>query len=123
MQFFIWHYRDGLKEVSRNALIRTLACLDYFSVRELSRTLLAPWHRIVESYGRGFNPQTFFFTLAGNIISRVLGAVVRALVIAVGILITLLAACFGIFAILLWLTLLLLIPLLLVWGVVVLLLL
>jgi type IV secretory pathway VirB6-like protein len=117
LHFFGWHYREGLRVVFSNAVNRTVGFLNYFSVVELARTLFAPWHRITESYGRGFEPSRFFSALAGNVISRVLGAIVRIIVIIIGVAAGIAAAAFGLAAIAAWLAAPLLIPLLLLWGI------
>ena len=114
--FFSWYYTDAPRSTFRNGIRRTIGFLNYFSVLLLFATLFSPWHRIVESYGRGFDPRVFFSTLAGNIISRILGAIVRSFVIITGLAITLLAALFGLLLTALWVVLPLLIPVLFVGG-------
>ncbi|MBI3273641.1 MAG: hypothetical protein HYZ69_00700, partial [Candidatus Colwellbacteria bacterium] len=51
---------------------------EYFSLFFLLRTLFSPWRRQLVSYGRGFNLGRYFEALIGNLISRILGALVRA---------------------------------------------
>ncbi|MBU6415043.1 hypothetical protein KGQ34_02280 [Patescibacteria group bacterium] len=116
VQFLAWHYGDGLKDTVRNGINAVIGFLNYFSVLELSRTLFSPWHRIVESYGRGFDPGEFFFTLAGNLISRVIGAGVRAVVIVVGLLVSFTALVSGLCFIIIWFVMPLLIPVFFLWG-------
>ncbi len=47
----------------------------------LLKTLFSPWKKDVTRYGQGFDLKRFLETLAFNLISRVLGAVVRAMTI------------------------------------------
>ncbi len=115
--YFSWHYGDGLKAVARNAVLRVLGYLRYFSVLELSTTLFSPWHRIAESYGRGFTLSRFLTSLIVNIFSRIAGAIVRSIVILMGILAGFLTALFGIAAIALWFILPIVIPGLMVIGI------
>lgn len=116
LQFLRWHYGDGFRRTAILSVNIAIGCFNYFSVLELARTLVSPWHRIIEGYGRGFEPSTFFSTLAGNIISRILGAIVRAVVIVTGLIVSAVAAFVGAVWIALWPLLPLLIPVAFVWG-------
>jgi len=116
LQFFRWHYGDGFRQTAILSVNIAVGCFNYFSVIELARTLFLPWHRIIEGYGRGFDPSTFFSTLAGNIISRILGAIVRLVVIVVGLAVSAGAAFLGALWIALWPLLPLVIPTALIWG-------
>lgn len=117
MNFLSWYYGDGLKTVALNGIRRSAGFLNYFSVLALFETLFSPWHRIAQSYGRGFNPQVFFSTLAGNVISRVLGAIVRSIIIVVGIIVAAASAVFGVVLVALWIVLPVLLPLMFLGGV------
>lgn len=118
VQFLVWHYGDGLRNVFRNGVSAVIGFLNYFSVIQLSRTIFSPWHRIVESYGRGFDPGEFFYTFAGNFVSRVIGAGVRMAVIFVGLVVSFIALVSGFCFIIIWLATPLLIPILFLWGLV-----
>lgn len=115
--YFIWHYGEGLTGVIRAALNALTGFLNYFSILELARTLFSPWHRVSEAYGRGFDPNRFFAIFAGNLISRVLGAMVRSVVVVVGLGVSLGALIGGVLFAAAWLLAPLLIPLLFLWGV------
>ncbi|MDO8600171.1 MAG: hypothetical protein Q7R73_00950 [bacterium] len=80
-----WHYTAGLRTAAFNALAYPMAFLEYFSVPHLSRTLFSTWHHDLMSYGRGFDPADFLWVLAGNILSRIIGSIVRVITIAIGI--------------------------------------
>lgn len=116
VQFLAWHYGDGLKDIVRNGINAVIGFLNYFSVVELNRTFFAPWHRIVESYGRGFDSGEFFYTFAGNLVSRVIGAGVRVVVIVAGLFVSFIALVSGLCFIIIWLVMPLLIPVLFLWG-------
>jgi hypothetical protein len=100
--YLLWHYGDGLPEVSQNAVHRTIGFLNFFSVSLLAATLFAPWRRVIDPYGRGFSPQAFFWTLGMNLVSRLVGAVARVIMIVIGILATAGAAVAGAAFVLLW---------------------
>ena len=116
-RYFLWHYGEGLADAIRAAVGALTGFVAYFSILELTRTLLSPWHRVAEAYGRGFDPNRFFSAFAGNAISRVLGAIVRSVVIAVGLGVSLGALAGGILFVVAWFIAPLLIPLLVLWGV------
>lgn len=116
LSYLSWHYGEGLSCAVRAAVRAVSGFFNYFSILWLARTLFSPWHRVAEAYGRGFDPNRFFAVLAANLISRVLGAIVRSVVIAVGLGVSAGAAVAGFGFIAAWLTAPLLIPLLFLWG-------
>ena len=117
VDFFIWHYGEGLAATYRNALDAVGGCFKFFSVPDLFRTLFTPWHRMAESYGRGFLIQKALSTLVINLFSRVVGATIRLVVIVVGIAASAIAFGASVLAVLLWILLPFLIPLLAASGV------
>lgn len=75
---------------------------NYFSVALLFRTLFAPWKGIRWEGKRGFHIEDFLFVLASNLISRMLGALVRIPLILVGIIGEILVFVLGIIALFVW---------------------
>lgn len=59
----------------------------FFSIGYFLPRLLAPWHRDISGYGRGFDLERWIKTFSWNLISRVIGAVMRVFVLLVGILV------------------------------------
>lgn len=116
--YLLWHYTAGLRQTAFLTLAYPLAFLDYFSVRHLARTLFSTWHHDLMSYGRGFDPAEFFWVMTSNILSRIIGAIVRAIVITIGALTA--ATAFFIRAawLFLWLILPILIPFLFARGII-----
>jgi len=97
-----WQYIE-----SPRALIKIISNflrfnLSFFSFSLLLKTLFHPWRKYQESYGRGFDPKKFFSALSFNAISRVLGAIVRILVITIGGVSTLLLLLLGLVAFIFW---------------------
>ncbi len=84
--FFLWYYNEGLHqllEICKNFLVFVFF---YFSIGQLLLTLFSPWHRDVQIAGwRGFHPVKFLELLLENFFSRLIGAVVRLVVIAIGL--------------------------------------
>ena len=77
----------------------------HFSIFELFITLLAPWRRdVAASSWRGFHPLKSLELLFNNILTRLIGAVVRALVIIFGLGVFTLTVALGLFLVFLWIS-------------------
>jgi ATP-dependent Clp protease ATP-binding subunit ClpC len=86
LSYFIWHYAKGFASVllSWVNIFRGLARL--FSVGELIMTLVSPWKRdVTPKTWRGFRPLETINRLLMNIFSRLMGAIVRSIVIVIGV--------------------------------------
>lgn len=84
-QWFFWHFID----IPQNILLGWKNFIkfnfNYFSVGSLLKSLLSPWKGDIDSYGRGFDAGRYFTTFLGNMISRVLGAIIRLVIIVLGL--------------------------------------
>ena len=58
--------------------------INFFSVPLLLKTFFAPWRRYKWRYPKGFDVLEFFNTLISNTFSRILGAIVRVVLIIIG---------------------------------------
>ncbi|MBI2451363.1 MAG: AAA family ATPase [Parcubacteria group bacterium] len=102
-QYLFWHYTGGIKgfiEIWGNFIE---FFWNYFSIKLLSKTLFAHWHRDISKRGRAFRFGDFFQTLAFNVLSRIIGAVVRLVVIFVGLFFVILAMILGFLFFIVWL--------------------
>src|SRR3989344_3533372 len=97
-----WHYTEGFKDLSRNWKSFILFILHFFSLGFLFRTWLAPFGRLNEEYKKGFNAEVFFETLVVNTLMRIVGFVLRTIVIAACLLVLFLAIFFAPVALVLW---------------------
>jgi len=86
--------------------------LNYFSVPLLIKTFFSPWRRYVWAYPKGFDIGKYLEVWFSNLISRILGAVLRFFLIIIGILAEILIVFGGLIFLLVWLIL----PILLIWG-------
>ncbi|KXB07798.1 hypothetical protein AKJ56_02325 [candidate division MSBL1 archaeon SCGC-AAA382N08] len=86
----------------------------YFSMPALARTLFSYWRQYHYSYGRGFDPQRYFEAFTFNMISRVLGALIRLFLLFLGAVVEVFIVVGGFLILLIWLIL----PLLLIAGLV-----
>lgn len=85
LQWIYWQFYEMPKfllQVWGNYIVFSA---NFFSVPLLLKTFLAPWHRYKWQYPRGLDVFEFFNTLISNIVSRFLGALMRIVLIVVGI--------------------------------------
>ena len=85
---------------------------NYFSILLLIKTFFSPWHRYKWSYGKGFDIGKYFEAFVSNLISRILGAILRFFLIIIGLLFEIFIIFAGISIFLGWLVL----PILLILG-------
>ncbi len=74
-----------------------------FSITFLLKTFFCPWKRIIESYGKGFNPKRYLMVFLDNIISRGVGMIVRLIAIILCLILYLIWLAIFIFSLAIWL--------------------
>jgi len=86
MKFLAWHYSEGLIYYL-NRWVYSLRFIEhYFSIPLLIKTLFYPWKRLEsEDTGPGFSISRYFENLSFNFISRLIGAMVRTVLIFAGL--------------------------------------
>ncbi len=107
-----WHYAGALQGIYFKWKEILRFNLDYFSIPFLVKTIFAPWRRYKFSFGKGFNIGKVAEVVVFNTFSRLVGAVVRTMVIITGLITHFLILFFGIFITLCWL----LLPLIILFG-------
>ena len=111
-QWLSWQYiyvPSAILQAWRNFLLFTF---NYFSIPILLRTLFFYWRRYRYFYGRGFDLKRYFDAFTFNIISRVIGAIIRIIFIAIGALSEIFVIAGGLILLLGWFFL----PLLIIGG-------
>jgi hypothetical protein len=108
-----WHFYDVPKFILKTWRTYLIFNLNYFSTIILLRTLFSPWRQYKWSAGRGFDIPKFFEALFSNLISRILGAMVRSILIVIGLSIEILIIFVGLILFLGWFIL----PILLILGI------
>lgn len=84
--FLFWYYGQGIHELLEICKNFLFCAWRFFSIIELLITILSPWRRDVSPQTwRGFHPLKTAELIVGNLISRILGAIVRIVVICFGI--------------------------------------
>lgn len=107
-----WQYLDRPKVIWQGWKDCLRFNLNYWSVPLLLQTLFSHWRRYSYSYGRGFDIGRWFNAFTFNIISRVLGALMRSILIVIGLLAEILIFLTGAAILLLWL----LLPFFIIFG-------
>ena len=101
---FQWWYGNGLLQYIRQSFLGVLRTADFFSVGLLLRTLFNPFRQISAApVGGALSVQLSAFF--DKLFSRAIGAVVRSMVIIVGILMILLRFLWMIVGVIMWLAL------------------
>ena len=101
---FQWWYSNGLLQYIRQSFLGVLRTADFFSVGLLLKTLFNPFRQISAApVGGDLSVQLSAFF--DKMFSRVIGAVVRSMVIIVGLLMILLRFLWMIVGIIMWLAL------------------
>lgn len=84
VSFFKWWYSDGWRQRARLMGNRLEGVIDYFSIDLLAKTLFQPFRQ--DSTGRVDGSLDMKLrALADNLISRVLGAIIRLVILLFGL--------------------------------------
>ena len=83
--FARWYYSQGWSGLFEATVNVLRSVLHRFAVAHHLRTLVSPWHRDITYRSRGFNLKEWVSVYGLNMISRVIGLVLRIVVIAVGL--------------------------------------
>jgi len=85
----------------------------YFSIPLLLKTLFSPWRRYVWFYPRGFDIGKYLEIWISNLMSRIIGAIMRIFLIIFGLIYEIFILLLGSFIFLIWFFL----PLILIFGI------
>lgn len=101
--YLLWHYRDALRGYLRIYKNFFWFFVSFFSISDLCRSFFAPYKRITEPRGRGFNIEAFVSALIINTVSRCIGMAVRAVLIFSGFITVIVYSIFALLGYALWL--------------------
>lgn len=87
LQYLEWHFIDTPKAILKGWKNFLVFNIRYFSIPLLLKTFFSYWRRFRGSYGRGFDLKVYFEAFSFNIISRVIGAVMRTALIGMGLMV------------------------------------
>ncbi len=86
--------------------------LNYFSIPTLLKTFFSHWKRYSYSYGKAFDIGRYFEAFTFNVMSRVIGAILRTFVIIMGLAVEIFLIFLGATVVLVWIFL----PFILIYG-------
>jgi hypothetical protein len=112
LEWLNWHFVEApafLLYVWRNYI---LFALNYFSLPVLLKSFLAPWRKYRWNYPKFFDVGEFFTTLISNTFSRFIGAIMRTVLIVLGILFQVFVVLAGAIILVFWF----LLPLIIIAG-------
>ena len=83
--YFFWHYSRALGEIF--SIWKNLIWFvgHFFSLRQLAGSWFSPWKRTIEGRGQKWNLEDLAGYVIINIISRIVGTVIRTLIIFLGV--------------------------------------
>jgi len=116
--YFLWHYTRGFKDLFHVWWNVIWFIQHLFSVPILLRTFIAPWKRLDEEKGSLLkDPESFFSGLAVNILMRLVGMIVRTMILVVAFICFLISNIIGILMTIFWLITPIAIPTLIFIGI------
>ncbi len=83
--FLKWHYGKALISIFsfwKNILI---FLFNFFSIKSLIGNFFTPWKRLADSYPKHFDLGVYFSTFIVNILMRIVGIILRTILLAIGI--------------------------------------
>jgi hypothetical protein len=113
--FFSWWYGSGWKQQLSGLGPRIKSVEETFSVKQILRTLFAPWKKIISYPGDNINEK--FRAFVDNMFSRAVGFVVRSIVLLAALLSIIITIILSIIEVILWPLMPLLVPILIIYGV------
>lgn len=101
--FFSWYFNEVPKKIYQIWVNFLWFFQDFFSLSTLLKTFFAPWKQIYYVSSGGFNISNWFGNTIFNTFSRLIGMILRLIVILFGTAIEILVLIGGIVFFLLWL--------------------
>lgn len=100
--WFLWQFYQMPKFLLQVWSNYFVFASNLFSLPLLLKTFFAPWRRYRWIYPKSFDPVEFFNTFISNTFSRILGALMRIVLIIIGILFQIFIAVAGLIIIIFW---------------------
>jgi hypothetical protein len=100
-----WHYSKAiysLTEIWGNFLY---FIFEFFSISLLFKNFFDPWKRMSDQYPKNFDLKKYFYAFVTNIIVRIVGIIMRTVLIIIGLSCYILTAIFYPIVIIVWLVL------------------
>lgn len=82
--YLFWHYSHAFLEIFHVWFNFLWFIVHFFSLPQLLRTWISPWKRMTENRGDKWNLEDLAAFIIVNLISRIIGFIIRTAVIVVG---------------------------------------
>lgn len=105
IQYLCWQFFDAPKSILVGWKNFLKFGLNYFSIPLLLKTLFSPWRRYRWTYPKAFDIGIYLEVFFSNLISRILGLILRVFLIFFGFLTEILFIFGGLFILFIWLIL------------------
>jgi hypothetical protein len=112
--WFLWQFYEMPKFLLQVWQNYFMFATNLFSVTLLLKTFFSPWRRYSWKYPKAFDFKEFFNTLISNTFSRILGAMMRTVLIIAGIIFQIFVAVAGLVIFLGWM----LTPFFIIFGII-----
>lgn len=116
--YLLWHYSRAYIEWFNVWTNLLWFVVNFFSIPQLIRSWFSPWKRMTEERTKAWDFEDFAGTILINLLSRIIGAMLRTVVIAMGLVALAFMMAFGVLVYALWLIAPILILALIITGVV-----
>lgn len=116
LNYIAWHYSTAISDLVVNLKNLLKFVIDFFSLPDLVKTLFSPWRRMGEAYPDRFDPTAFMTALVINTMMRIVGFVMRLIVLAVGLVALVVSVLLAVSFFIIWLFIPLVVFALIVYG-------
>ncbi len=101
-QYLLWHFIDSPRAILMAWKNFLLFNLNYFSLSLLIKTFFSYWHKYRWYYPKSFSFGKILEVFFSNLISRIMGAILRFFLIIIGLLAESLIFFIGLIVLLIW---------------------
>ncbi len=102
LDYLFWYFVKVPQNIFKATFNFLKFGLRYFSLPFLFKTFFSHWHKYFWQYPRGFDLGKYLEVFASNLISRIIGAILRFFLILAGFAFEILVVFGGIFVFLFW---------------------
>jgi hypothetical protein len=100
--YFLWHYTEAFADIGRHIRNFLWFFFHFFSIPVLLKTFFAPWRRLGESYPKDLNLGGALSVFTVNSLMRLVGMILRLIMIVFGVSVVVLAAVGGAVFLVVW---------------------
>lgn len=101
--YLLWHYSQAFYELLHLWKNFLWFIINFFSLPQLMKSWFSPWKRIVEERGNKWDLEDLAGYIIVGIVSRIIGFILRTIVISLGLICLLITIIAGIVTYLFWL--------------------